>query len=118
MDIMTQRARKLRHEMTDAERLLWYRLRNRQLLGLKFRRQFVIDKYIVDFVCIERKLIIELDGSQHMAQKEYDAQRSRVLSQGGYNIMRFWNNDVIECTDAVIEAILLNSQAQIEMLKL
>jgi very-short-patch-repair endonuclease len=99
-------ARTLRRNQTDAERRLWSRIRNRQLSGFKFRRQFPIPPYIVDFLCVEARLIIELDGSQHQTSEEYDGKRSRILRQRGYRIIRFWDNDVLLDTDAVLEAIL------------
>jgi very-short-patch-repair endonuclease len=88
-------ARTLRRNQTDAERKLWSRIRNRQLLGFKFRRQFPIAPYIVDFVCAEARLIVELDGSQHRTAQEYDRKRSEYLMQCGYRVIRFWDNDVL-----------------------
>ncbi len=101
-----QFARKLRKEQTDAERRLWWNLRNRQLDGWKFRRQFPIGDYIVDFVCIDAKLIIELDGGQHSEQGDYDEQRTRKLEKDGFVVLRFWNNDVLTNSEGVIEEIL------------
>ena len=98
-------ARRLRREATDAEKLLWQRLRNRQLGGLKFRRQATIGPYIADFLCIEAGLIIEADGGQHNGAT--DAGRTRFLESKGYRVLRFWNHDVIQNTDGVLEAILL-----------
>ena len=92
--------------MTNAERVLWQNLRNRQLGGFKFRRQKPIGSYIVDFVCTEKKIIIEVDGGQHALQKEYDADRSEYLKKKGYSVLRFWNNDVMKETDAVLNIIL------------
>ncbi|MEJ2566862.1 MAG: endonuclease domain-containing protein [Gammaproteobacteria bacterium] len=102
---MKERARALRVRQTDAERLLWFRLRNRQLCGCKFRRQQVMGAYIVDFVCMEPKLVIELDGGQHSWQDEYDARRSRYLNGLGFKVLRFWNSDVLNSIDAVLESI-------------
>ena len=102
--IGTGRARQLRLARTDAERLLWHRLRNRQLAGHKFVRQQPIGRYIGDFVCRERQLILELDGSQH-ADSESDVERDRWLSGQGYRVLRFWNNDVLTNTDGVLTAI-------------
>ena len=99
-------ARTLRRNQTDAERKLWSRIRNRQLLGFKFRRQFPIAPYIVDFVCAEARLIVELDGSQHQASEEYDRKRSEYLMQCGYRVTRFWDNDVLLNTNSVLEKIL------------
>jgi len=95
----------LRKEPTLAERKLWALIRNDQL-GVNFRRQHAIDKYIPDFVCIEQKLIIELDGSQHLEQEEYDEERTKYLNALGYKVIRFWNNDVTNKIDGVILAIL------------
>ncbi|MEI6269416.1 MAG: endonuclease domain-containing protein [Methylococcaceae bacterium] len=103
----TNKARSLRKNQTDAERLLWQKLRNRQLLNVKFRRQFPIEPYIADFVCLELKLIIELDGSQHFDQIAYDNKRSDFLKQRGFKIFRFWNNDVFKNTEGVMESIRL-----------
>ena len=103
---MKSLARTLRRNQTDAERKLWSRIRNRQLVGFKFRRQFPIPPYIVDFVCAETRLIVELDGSQHQASEEYDRKRSENLMQRGYRVIRFWDNDVLLATDAVLEKIL------------
>jgi very-short-patch-repair endonuclease len=102
---MKERARALRVRQTDAERLLWFRLRNRRLCGCKFRRQQVMGAYIVDFVCMEPKLVIELDGGQHSWQDEYDARRSRYLNGLGFKVLRFWNSDVLNSIDAVLESI-------------
>ena len=93
----------LRKQSTDAERLLWRRLRGEQL-GVKFRRQHPFLSYVVDFVCIERRLVIELDGSQHMDSKR-DALRDEALMRAGFRVLRFWNNQVLSETDAVVEMI-------------
>ena len=81
--------------MTDAEKLLWQFLRDRQLGGYKFRRQHHIGPFIVDFVCLKKKLIIEVDGGQHGKQLESDANRSDYLKERGYRVLRFWNNEVL-----------------------
>ena len=86
---------------------MWTILRNRQLMGFKFRRQEPIGKYFVDFVCSERKLVVEVDGGQHLEQADYDAERSHLLESRGYRVVRFWNNQVLEDMDAVQEAILI-----------
>jgi very-short-patch-repair endonuclease len=99
------RAIELRKELTPAERKLWALIRNDQL-GVNFRRQHAIDNYIPDFVCIEKKLIIELDGSQHLEQEEYDEERTKYLNSLGYKVIRFWNNDVMNNMDGVILAII------------
>jgi very-short-patch-repair endonuclease len=99
-------ARALRVNQTDAERRLWFHLRNRALRDAKFRRQFSIGPYIADFVCAEHMLIIELDGGQHSERVEADARRTAFLEAQGYRVMRFWNNDVLANTEGVLEAIL------------
>ena len=101
----TKRARDLRRTQTDAEKKLWYRLNNRQLGGHKFVRQEPIGPYIVDFVCRERKLVVELDGSQH-AESARDAVRDAFLTSLGYRVMRFWNSDLSLGLDGVLETIL------------
>ncbi|SER14301.1 Very-short-patch-repair endonuclease [Solimonas aquatica] len=103
---MESLARELRRTQTDAERVLWQRLRNRQLLGHKFRRQLPIGPYIVDFVCVERQLIIELDGGQHAEQRARDAQRSAWLQARGFRVLRFWNDQALKETNAVLEFVL------------
>lgn len=103
-------ARQLRKNMTDAERHLWQRLRGKQLSGVKFRRQQSIGKYIVDFVSFERRLVIELDGGQHATQADYDAERSAFLQKQDYCVLRFWNHEVLQQTEAVLESILLHCQ--------
>jgi very-short-patch-repair endonuclease len=99
-------ARALRKRMTDAERLLWRQLRNRELGGWKFKRQYPVGPFIVDFICPEKWLIIEVDGGQHAENVESDMQRSAYLNKMGYRVMRFWNNEVLQETEAVLEAIL------------
>jgi very-short-patch-repair endonuclease len=101
----TDKARLLRRNQTDVEQILWKQLRNRNLSNYKFRRQFPIEPYITDFVCLELKLIIELDGGQHADRINYDNQRSLFLEQRGFKIICFWNNDVIQNTAGVLEAI-------------
>lgn len=100
------RARGLRQAMTDAEKKLWYFLQNRQLDGHKFRRQHEINHYIVDFVCNEAMLIIELDGGQHAEQLEYDECRTRYLQTVGYRVLRFWNNEALTNIESVLGVIL------------
>lgn len=99
-------ARKLRAEQTDAERVLWHRLRNRQIADLKFRRQQPLGNYFADFYCHELKLIVELDGGQHV-ESAGDAERNAWLSNQGYRVLRAWNHEVLCQTDAVLEAIWL-----------
>lgn len=103
----TQRARELRKNQTEAENLLWRHIRNRQLHGHKFRRQFPIGNYIVDFACLSLKLIIEVDGSQHMSNIDYDNMRTQTLESHGFQVIRFWNNNVLTETDSVLEALAL-----------
>ena len=98
-------ARNLRKNMTDVERLLWSKIRGRQLRGFRFRRQHPIGRYIVDFVCIELKLIVEMDGGQHGDQQQYDMNRTQWLQTKGYKVIRFWNNDVIDDLEGVMQAI-------------
>ena len=97
-------AKELRKGQTEAEKILWFKLRNRQLDGTKFRRQHPIGNYIVDFVCLEKNLIIEIDGGQHNKEqsKEKDKQRTLWLEKEGYQIMRFWNNDILQNVDGVL----------------
>ncbi len=93
--------------MTDAERRLWYYLRHRQIGGSRFRRQAPIGPYIADFVCFEKQLIIELDGGQHAVRKEGDIRRTEWLSSQGFRVIRFWNHQVFEDWDAILEAIAI-----------
>lgn len=95
----------LRKESTPAERKLWAQLRNDQL-GVNFCRQHAIGQYITDFCSPKAKLIIELDGSQHLEQEAYDEERTKYLESLGYNVIRFWNNDVLNNIDSVILAII------------
>src|SRR3954463_52631 len=97
------RATALRKNQTDAENLLWRRLRNRQLLDLKFRRQHPIDKYIADFACLEIGLVIELDGGQHADQLAYDARRAVEMRRLGFQTLRFWDNEVLQEIEGVME---------------
>ena len=99
-------ASQLRTNATDAEKCLWQALRNRQLAGYKFRRQFPISPYIVDFVCLEQRLVIELDGGQHADAADYDAARTAFLNEQGFRVLRFWNNDVLRDTGAVLGVVL------------
>ncbi len=100
-----QHARELRRELTDAERPLWGIVRARRFLGLKFRRQHPVGPYILDFYCDELRLAIELDGGQHAEQQAYDSARTAYLKQQGIDVLRFWNNEVLANTEAVLEAI-------------
>jgi len=100
-----QRARKLRKNMTDAERTLWRALRHRQIKGYKFRRQQPIGPYIVDFICCGMKIIIEVDGGQHAENAAKDQKRTAWLEEKGYRVLRFWNNEVLGDIEAVCERI-------------
>jgi len=99
-------ARRLRRHQTDAERILWFRLRDRRLGGWKFKRQVPIDRFFVDFFCADGKLIVEIDGGQHDQRKEHDRNRTEVLEAMGYLVLRFWNNDVMRNTEGVLGVIL------------
>ena len=99
------RAKALRKTSTDAENLLWYRLRNRQLLDLKFRRQRPIGPYVADFACLEIGLVIELDGGQHVEQVAHDEVRAEAMQRLGFRTLRFWDHEVLKETDAVMEKI-------------
>ena len=101
-----QRATQLRRQLTDAERHLWQNLRRKQIQGARFRRQMPIGPYIADFVCVTTKVIIELDGGQHQDQHSYDEARSAYLQQQGFQVLRFWNNEVFQNTDGVLAVIL------------
>jgi len=99
------RARQLRNESTDAERRLWYFLRRQQLAGYKFRRQYPLAGYIADFVCVPARLVIELDGGQHLDALAYDRRRTEALQREGYCVLRFWNDDVLLRTEDVLREI-------------
>jgi very-short-patch-repair endonuclease len=101
-----QLARKLRAHSTDAERRMWYFLRNRRLGGLRFRRQHPCGPYFADFVCAEKRLIVEIDGGQHALRQSSDDERTRYLESRGYRVLRFWNNEVLTSMPAVAEVIL------------
>ena len=103
--VLRQRARNLRKNGTDAEMHLWYYLRASRL-GFKFKRQVPIGEYIVDFVCLEKRLIIELDGSQHMDNQIYDMKRSDWLMAHGFKVLRFWNHDIFQQTSSILEVIM------------
>ena len=107
MDKKYQIARKLRRNSTDEERILWNLLRNRQFYNLKFKRQFPIGEYIVDFVCEEKKLVIELDGGQQNEKENIikDDARTNFIETKGYRVIRFWNNDIKENILGVYETL-------------
>jgi len=98
-------ARELRKRQTDTERLLWSRLRAHRFGGRKFKRQQPIGPYIVDFVCFEAGLVIELDGGQHVEQCAYDAKRDKWLAEQEFKVLRFWNNEVLANLEGVIHRI-------------
>lgn len=102
-----ERAGDLRRTMSDAERRLWAALRARQLDGLRFRRQHPIGSYIADFACLEKRLVVEVDGSQHAepTQAAHDTRRTRWLESEGYRVVRVWTNEVLENLDGVTEQI-------------
>ena len=102
---MKTRARELRKDMTEAERWLWEKLRSRELDAFKFRRQRPIGPFVADFVCLKRKLIIEVDGGQHAEGLEQDKKRSEFLTGEGYQVLRFWNHEVLQNGEAVLSAI-------------
>ncbi len=98
-------AKRLRKEMTDAETKLWHALRAKRFAGYKFRRQVPMQKYIADFVCYEPKVIVELDGGQHVEQAAYDKVRDQFFVRQGFRVLRFWNDDMLQNTEAVLQAI-------------
>jgi very-short-patch-repair endonuclease len=98
-------SKELRKNLTPAEQKLWSALRNDQL-GVNFRRQHAIGPYITDFCCIQKKLVIELDGGQHLEQAQYDAERTQFLQSKGYRVLRFWNNDALNDLNGVVSVIL------------
>ena len=106
-----QYARRLRQTQTEAERKLWLRLRDRGLGGVKFRRQHPIGPFITDFCCTEAKLIVELDGGQHALQKQADTERTAFLEGQGYRVFRFWDNEVLNSADAVLQRLVLALRA-------
>ena len=100
------RARRLRREGTDAERVLWRQLRSRQLADLKFRRQHPLGPYVVDFVCLERRAVVELDGGQLALDAARDAERTAWPNAEGYRVLRFWNNEVLDNPEGVLARIV------------
>ncbi|WP_420417382.1 endonuclease domain-containing protein [Pacificispira sp.] len=101
----TKRARELHRNSTDAESKFWSMVRNRQFQGLKFRRQVPVQGFIADFVCYEKRLIVELDGGQHADQTARDEFRTNRLHDAGYRVLRFWNNDILTNPDGVWQAL-------------
>jgi len=105
------KARNLRVASTDVERLLWTHLRGRHLGNFKFRRQQPIVGYIVDFVCVQTRLVVELDGGQHAEHAAQDAHRTAMLEKNGFRVVRFWNDDVLKNLEGVLEEILRQLEA-------
>ncbi|WP_422000493.1 endonuclease domain-containing protein [Reyranella sp.] len=103
--VMLRLVRTLRRNPTDAEYLLWKHLRRRQLAGFRFRRQHPVGSFVSDFACLEARLIVELDGSQHVEQSNYDLRRDAYLRARGFRVLRFWNSDVIARTARVLDTI-------------
>ncbi|HUU25256.1 MAG TPA: endonuclease domain-containing protein [Methyloceanibacter sp.] len=108
----TDLARRLRSEPTRAERKMWSQLRDRRFLGLKFKRQVPIDRFVVDFICVDANLIIEIDGGQHAERADADRERTRILESMGYLVLRFWNNDVLQNIDGVLESMISTLQPE------
>jgi len=109
--ITLKRAKALRQSMTEAEQKLWYHLRGNRFSGIKFKRQKPIGPYIVDFVAVNHKVIVELDGSQHQDHANHDDQRTAFLESLDFAVLRFWNDAVLTESDAVLDAILEALQA-------
>ena len=106
-------ARSMRSDMTEPEARLWGALRNRRLMKLKFRRQVPLEGFIADFVCMEARLIVEVDGSQH-ADSVHDRRRDAILSAADFKVLRFWNDDVMRDLDAVCDHIVIVAVARME----
>ena len=106
LSIATRRSRRLRRTSTDAELRLWYHLRDRRLNGHKFRRQHPIGHHFADFACVDRHIVVELDGGQHAQSRRFDDQRTQRLAELGWRVVRFWDDDVLLRADQVLEALL------------
>ena len=104
-DYVVELAREMRKDMTEAEKALWSRIRCQQVDGLRFRKQHPIGRYVVDFCCFESRLIVEVDGGVHVSCEEYDRNRDAFFAGGGYTVLRFPNNEVLQRIEKVIEAI-------------
>src|ERR1044071_8393271 len=102
---MLRYARTLRKDPTHAERVLWQRLRRRQLAGFKFRRQHSVGPFICDFACVEASIIVELDVIQHVERSDYDRRRDHFLRSKGFRVLRVWNSDVFWRTKSVLETV-------------
>ncbi len=105
-DDLTSKSKDLRNEPTEAERYLWSRLKNSQLCDCKFRRQQPLGQYIVDFICLEKSLVIEIDGGQHSETESYDQARDNWLEGQGFTVLRFWNNEVFGNLAGVVDVIM------------
>ena len=110
MEIIRSHAKNLRRELTREERQLWYLLRSRRFSHYKFRRQPPVGNYILDFACCEARLAIEMDGGQHGENREYDQQRTDWLKQKGWTVIRFWNNELWNNEESVLETVLESLQ--------
>jgi very-short-patch-repair endonuclease len=99
------KARNLRKNPTEAEKALWRRIRLRQIAGQRFRRQVPIGNYIADFVCLEKRLIVEVDGGQHAEQTAHDRERTEWLKSQSFNVLRFWNHQVLQEIEFVLQSI-------------
>ncbi|MBI3918460.1 MAG: endonuclease domain-containing protein [Betaproteobacteria bacterium] len=104
--VAQRHARALRNDATDVERHLWRWLRRRQLSGFRFRRQVPIGPYVADFACLEAKVVVEVDGGQHLDRRETDQRRDREIRNRGFQVLRFWDNQVLRETQAVVEEIM------------
>src|SRR3989338_7277223 len=113
---LLENAKLLRRNLTDAEQKLWYHLRAHRFMGRKFKRQKPMGRYVVDFVCLEEKLIIELDGGQHAESVEYDHVRDSWLRSEGYTVLRFWNNELMNEMNGVLEQIRLTLDSGVQTL--
>ena len=102
---LQQRSKELRKNYTQAELALWQAIRKKQLYGYNFRRQFVIGNYIADFACLEKRLIVEVDGGQHMDDERYDLERDAWIRSQNFTVLRFWNNEVLNNLDSVLFVI-------------
>lgn len=107
---MKEKARTLRRNQTDAERLLWHHLRGRRLAAYKFRRQHPIGPFIADFICIKHRLVVEIDGGQHSLNVHEDNRRTLYIESKGYKVLRFWNDQVLTNIQVVLEAILKSTE--------
>ena len=103
--ILLDNAKNLRKNQTEAEKLLWKHLKAKQINGFKFRRQHPMGKFITDFICLEKKLVVELDGGQHVLNKEKDIERDKWFYNEGFEVLRIWNNEIFHNINGIMEAI-------------